>query len=208
MLSFVLALLLSQSPAAPAPEVLARFDADKKALLSALSAKYACDKPGGKKAPHPLCDVAQAEQRGTAEDIRGTNMLLGLTWAVKRGRSGKVEVGAPRLSALALNRDSVGVWGALTDITPENAAEKRMLGKLTKDVTAQLEGRKASVERPATVDELLAVWSKSANQPVEKQDTAWVFKGTPVTLRKVGERWVMVGAPRTGDGILVSMFTP
>ncbi len=207
MLSLVLALFLSQSAAAPAPEVLARFDAEKQALLPALSAKYGCEKPGAK-ARHPLCDVAQAEQKGTAADIRGTNTLLGLTWAVKRGRSGKVEVSAPRLSALALNRDSVGVWGALTDITPENAAEKRMLGKLTKDVTARLEGRKASVERPATVNELLAVWSKSANQLVEKQDTAWVFKGTPVALRKVGERWVMVGAPRTGDGILVSMFAP
>lgn len=207
MLSLVLALVLSQ-PAPPlSPEAVARFETERKVLLPALSAKYTCEKPG-RKAPHPLCDVALGEQKGTAPEIRGKNALMGLTWAVKRGRSGKVEVSAPWLSALALNKDSVGVWGALTDITPEDAEEKRMLGKLAKDFAAMLEGRKASVERPAYINELLAVWSRSANHLVEQKDTAWVFKGTPITLRKVGERWVLVGAPKKGDGILVSVFTP
>lgn len=83
-----------------------------------------------------------------------------------------------------------------------------MLGKLTKDFAAMLEGRKASVERPAYINELLAVWSRRANHLVEQKDTAWVLKGTPIALRKVGERWGLVGAPKTGDGILVSVFTP
>ncbi|HZI13057.1 MAG TPA: hypothetical protein VE153_21925 [Myxococcus sp.] len=207
MLSLALALLLSQSAPPVSPEVFVRFDTEKTALLPALASKYACEKPG-REVPHPLCDVAQSEQKGTAADIRGKNALLGLSWAVKRGKAGKVEVGAPRLSALALNKDSVGVWGAVTEITPEDAAEKRMLGKLAKDFAAHLEGRKASVQRPPYIVELLEVWSKSANHLVEKKDTAWVFKGTPSALSRVGERWVLVGVPQQGEGILVSVFVP
>ncbi|WP_164017774.1 hypothetical protein [Pyxidicoccus trucidator] len=207
MLSLALVLVLSQLPPPLSPEAVARFEAEKVVLLPGLVAKYTCEKPG-RKTPHPLCDAAQGEQKGTAAEIRGKNALMGLTWAVKRGKSGKVEVSAPWLSGLALNKDSVGVWGAITDITPENAEEKRMLGRLAKDFAAMLEGRKASVKRPAYIDELLAVWSKTANHLVEQQDTAWVFKGTPITLRKVGERWVMLGAPKNGEGILLSVFTP
>jgi hypothetical protein len=207
MLSLVLALLLSQ-PAPPlSPEATARFEAERKVLLPALSAKYTCEKPG-RKAPHPFCDIALAEAKGTAEDIRGKNALMGVTWRVTRGRTGKVSVSAPWLSGLALNKDSVGVWGALTDFTPENAEEKRLLERLAKEHAAFLEGRKKSVERPAYLNELLSVWSRSPNHLVEKKDTAWVFKGTPITLRKVGERWVLVGAPKAGDGILVSIFMP
>ena len=83
-----------------------------------------------------------------------------------------------------------------------------MLGKLTKDFAAQLEGRKTGVQRPAYILELLEVWSKTANHLVEKKDTAWQFKGTPSALRKVGERWVLVGAPKQGEGILVGVFFP
>jgi hypothetical protein len=207
MLCLALVLVLSQLPPPPTPEAAARFEAEKVVLIPGLVAKYACEKPS-RKTPHPLCDAAQAQQKGTAAEIRGKSALMGLTWAVRRGKSGRVEVSAPWLSGLALNKDSVGVWSAITDITPQDAEEKRMLGKLTKDFAAMLEGRKASVERPTSVSELLAVWSRSADHLLEKKDTAWVFKGTPIALRKVGERWVLLGAPKDGEGILLSVFVP
>ncbi|MFP2905912.1 hypothetical protein ACLESD_12805 [Pyxidicoccus sp. 3LFB2] len=207
MLSLALVLVLSQLPPPPSPEAVARFEADKAVLIPALVAKYACAKPS-KKPPHPLCDAAQGGQKGTAAEVRGKNALVGLTWAVRRGKSGKVEVSAPRLSGLALNKDSVGVWSAITDITPQDAEEKRMLGRFTQDLASQLEGRKASVARPAAVTELLTVWSGYADHLLEKKDTAWVFKGTPITLHKVGERWVLLGAPKSGEGIVLSVFVP
>jgi hypothetical protein len=95
--------------------------------LEALAAKYACDKPA--KTPKPLCAVAQVEEKGTAGDLRGQNTFVGLTWIIKRGKAGKAEVGTPRLSALALNKDSAGIWGAVTGITPQDAADKKMYGR-------------------------------------------------------------------------------
>jgi hypothetical protein len=203
MIELALALILTQTPTVP-PEVLQRFEAERGPVLQALSAKYACDKPA--KTPKPLCAVAQIDEKGTAEDIRGKNTFVGLTWMVKRGKAGKAELSEPKVSALALNKDSVGVWGALTEIAPQNAEERKMLAGLAKDYTALLEGRKATVSLPADVRALLAVWSKSANQLVEKKDGAWVIKGG--AIRKVGERWVVVGAPRGGEGIIVSIFVP
>src|SRR5687768_5396580 len=134
MLSLALAFVLSQTPPAVTPEVFQRFEAQRGPTLAALAKKYDCARPA--KAAKPLCDIALSEEKGTAADIRGQNTLMGLTWLVKPGTAGKLDVSAPRLSALALNKDSVGVWGAITDITPQDAAEKRMLGRLTQDYVA------------------------------------------------------------------------
>jgi hypothetical protein len=43
---------------------------------------------------------------------------------------------------------------------------------------------------------------------MEKTGGDWVFKGAPGALRKVGERWVLVGLGRAGDEIGVSVFSP
>jgi hypothetical protein len=204
MLSLALTLLLSQTPSTP--EAFQRFDAERKDLLPALAAKYACEKPGGE--AKALCAVALTEEKGTVPEIRGKTARMGLTWNVRRAKGGKVEVSAPRLSALALNKDSVGVWGTATDqVTPQNAAEKKMLAQLTKDYVALLDGRKASVSLSDDMREFLAAWAKAlGTQLVEKKDNAWAFKGAPNALRKVGERWVIVGVPRSGEGLLVSVF--
>jgi hypothetical protein len=205
MLALALALIVSQTPSIP-PEVVQKYEAERGPVLEALAARYKCQKP--RKAPEPMCDVALSEQNGTAADIRGENALVGLSWFVKRGKGGKVEVGAPMLSALLLKKDSVGVWGGITNITPQDAAEKRMLAQLTKDYEALLRGKRSTVALPKDVSELLPVVLKVANNLVEKKDNAWVFKGTPGALRKVGERWVMLGAPRIGEGIVVGVFVP
>lgn len=205
MFSLTIAFLLSQTPPAVSPELAKRYETERGPLLEALAAQYACKKP--QRSPEPLCDAALAELMGATPDISGQNAMLGITYRVKRGKRGKIDVGTPWLSAMALNKDSVGVWGALTDITPQDAKERKQLAKLAKDYEALFRGRKASVKTPASIGQLLSVWSKSANQLVEKQGNAWVFKGSVGGLRKVGERWVMIGVPKTGEGILVSVFT-
>lgn len=206
MLILALSLFLSQTPPAPSPEALQQFETERGPLLEALSAKYTCTKP--RKNPEPLCDVALAETRGAAADIRGQNTWPGLTWLIKPGKGGKVDVGEPRLSALALNKDSVGVWGAVTDITPQNAKESQQLARLTKEYEALLRGRTASVTPPTAFTSLLSAWSRSANHLVEKKEGAWVFKGAPGALRKMGDHWVLMGKPKSGGGLVVSVFVP
>ncbi|MFY0530113.1 hypothetical protein ACN28I_45430 [Archangium gephyra] len=206
MLALTLTLILSQTPPAIPAELLQRFEQERPVVLQAMAAKYACEKPRGKR--EPLCDAALSEKRGTAADIRGQKAMVGVSWLVTRGKAGKIVVSAPRLSALALNESGVGVLGAITDITPENAEEKKLLTRLAKDYEAFLSGRKATVVLPEYLRAGLSGWSKSANHPMEKKDGAWAFKGAPGTLRKVGDRWVMVGMVGAGDGIGVSIFTP
>jgi len=205
MIALTLALIVSQIPPA-APEVFERYEAVQRPVLKALAAKYKCQKP--RKAPEPMCDVALSEKKGTAADIQGQNAMMGVSWILKRGKGGRVEVSAPVLSALALNKDSDGVWGAVTNITPQDDAEKKQLTQLAKDYEALLRGKKSNVTPPDGVKGLLAVWSKTANHLVEKKDNAWVFKGAPGALRKVGERWVLMGAPASGGAIVVSVFVP
>jgi hypothetical protein len=206
MLSLTIALLLSQTPPAVSPELVKRYETERGPLLEALAAQFACKKP--KRSPEPLCDAALVEVLGTAPDISGQNAMIGITYRVKRGKRGKLDVGVPWLSAMAVNKDSVGVWGSLTDLTPQDATERKQLTKLAKDYEALFRGRKAAVKTPAHIRELVSVWSRTANQLVEKQGTAWVFKGSVGGLRQVGERWVMIGVPKEGEGILVSVFTP
>jgi hypothetical protein len=206
MLALTLTLILSQTPPAAPAELLQRFETERPVVLQALAAKYACEKPSGKL--EPLCDAALSATRGTAADIRGQNVLVGLTWVVRRGQAGKVTVSAPRLSALALNENGARVLGAVSDISPENAKEKKLFARLAKDYEALLEGRKTNVTLPETLRSLLSVWSKSANHPLEKRSDAWLFKGAPGELRKVGDHWVLVGLGRAGDEIGVSVFTP
>jgi hypothetical protein len=205
MIALTLALIVSQIPPA-APEVFERYEAVQRPVLKALAAKYKCKKP--RKALEPMCDVALSEKNGTAADIQGQNAMMGVSWIIKRGKGGRVEVSAPVLSALALNKDSVGVWGAVTNITPQDDAEKKQLTQLAKDYEALLRGKKSKVTPPDGVKGLLAAWSKTANHLVEKKDNAWVFKGAPGALRKVGERWVLMGAPASGGEIVVSVFVP
>lgn len=208
MLALTLTLILSQIPPAPPPvpaEFHQRFDKQRPAVLKALAATYACKKPGSK--PQPLCDAALSETRGTAADIRGQNALMGLSWRVTRGKDGKAVVSAPRISALALNEHGTGVLAAITEISPENAKEQKLLEQLVKDYEAFFAGQKANVTVPGYIQAGNSQWSKSANHPLEKKDGAWVFKGAPGTLRKVGERWVMIGLV-PGDAIGVSVFTP
>ncbi|WNG51483.1 hypothetical protein F0U60_50660 [Archangium minus] len=206
MLALTLTLILSQTPPAIPAEVFQRFEVERPLVLEALATTYACQKPRRK--PEPLCDVALSQQRGTAADVRGRNALVGLTWIVKRGKAGKVVVSEPWISSLALNEDGTRVLGALSRIDPENAEEAKTLTQLAKDYEAFFKGRKANVTPPDSIRAGLAIWSKSANHPMEKKDNAWVFKGAPGALRKVGERWVMVGMPKAGEGLVVSVFTP
>ncbi|OJT17345.1 hypothetical protein BO221_45310 [Archangium sp. Cb G35] len=208
MLALTLTLILSQIPPAPPPapaELHQRFDKQRPAVLKALAATYTCKKPGAK--PQPLCDAALSEKRGTAADIRGQNALMGLSWMVKRGKNGKAVVSAPRISALALNEHGTGVLAAITEITPENAKEQKLLEQLVKDYEAFFAGQKANVTVPGYLLAGTSQWSKSANHPLEKKDGAWVFKGASGTLRKVGERWVLIGL-MPGEAIGVSVFTP
>jgi hypothetical protein len=205
MIALTLALIVSQIPPA-APEVFERYEAAQRPVLKALSAKYKCQKP--RKAPEPMCEVALSERSGTAADIQGQNAMVGLSWLIKRGKGGRVEVSTPVLSALALNQDGDEFWGAVTNITPQDDAEKKQLTQLTKDYEALLRGKKSKVTPPDGVKGLLAVWSKTANHPLEKKDNAWTFQGAPGALRKVGERWVLMGAPRSGGELAVSVFVP
>lgn len=205
MIALMLALIVSQIPPA-APEVVERYDAAQRPVLKALAAKYKCQKP--RKAREPMCEVALSEQNGTAADIQGQNAMVGLSWIIKRGKGGRVELSAPVLSALALNQDGDEVLGAVTSITPQHDAEKKQLTQLTMDYEALLRGKKSKVTSPDGVKGLLAVWSKTADHPMEKKDNAWVFKGAPGALRKVGEHWVLMGAPRSGGELAVSVFVP
>src|SRR5688572_13130573 len=117
MIALTLALFVSQLPPT-APEVFERYEAAQRPVLKALAAKYKCQKP--RKALEPMCDVALSEKKGTAADIQGQNAMMGVSWMIKRVKGGRVEVSAPVLSALALNKDSAGVWGAVTNITPQD----------------------------------------------------------------------------------------
>ena len=74
-------------PAIPA-ELLQRFEKERPVVLQAMAAKYACEKPRGKR--EPLCDAALSEKRGTAEDIRGQKAMVGVSWLVTRGKAGKI----------------------------------------------------------------------------------------------------------------------
>jgi hypothetical protein len=199
MLGLALALLLSQHPPAAAPE-----HGPVQELLAALEAKYRCVRPGG--TPEPLCDAALVERHGSAADVRGRNLLLGLTWRVKRDKAGRPSVGAPWLSALALHKDSLGLWSALRDFEEVEGWQRQELARFTKEYEVFLRGRKAGVELPCFLRPLLETWSRWADRLAERQGGAWVPRGLPTRLRKVGERWVAVSVPADGDGLLLSIF--
>lgn len=200
MLGLALALLLSQTPPAVAPE-----REPVREVLAALETKFRCVRPGG--IPEPLCDAALAERHGTAADVQGRNLLLGLTWRVKRDKAGRPGVvGAPWLSALALHKDSLGLWSAMRDFELEVAGQRHEVARVAKEYEAFLRGRRASVELPCFLTLLLEMWSRRVDRLAERKGGAWVPRGLPTELRKVGERWVAVSVPADGDGVLLSVF--
>lgn len=196
MLGLALAFLLSQTPPAVASE--------RGPLFEALGARLRCVRPGG--TPEPLCDAALWERHGTAADVQGRNVLVGLTWRVKRDKGGKPSISAPWLSALALHKDSLGLWSAMTDFALEDAWQRKELARFTKEYEVFLRGRKASVALPCFLRLQLETWSRRVDRLAERKGGAWVPRGLPTELRKVGERWVAVGPPADGDGLLLSVF--
>lgn len=199
MLGLALALLLSQSAPAAAPE-----RGPAREVLAALETKFRCVRPG--RITEPLCDAALVERHGTAPDVQGRNLLLGLTWRVKRDKAGRPSVGTPWLSALALHKDSLGLWSALRDFELEVAGQRQEVARVAKEYEAFLRGRKAGVELPCFLTLLLEMWSRQVDRLAERKGGAWVPRGLPTELRKVGERWVAVSVPADGDGLLLSVF--
>jgi hypothetical protein len=154
------------------------------------------------------CLAAAGWAGGTAPDWpKGNHVFLGVSVGLQRELpDDDLLSGEVTLSVLAVQD---GKNALVTDVLPEDPAEKRLVGAAIEQVAGVLHGKAATAQIPPALLKYANSLPPTANHALAKAGTEWRFGGvSQATLRKAGPFWLVVEIPNDGpEGIYVGIYT-
>lgn len=156
------------------------------------------------------CIAADGWAKGIAAPLPdGDRALVGVTVALEKDRD-DVDLLATdvALSVLAVRGAGDGRLGLITDIPPENAAEKRIVRAAVTSIGKVLKGEAERVELAPSLARVVESYPAQASYPLAVDNGSWAMAGkSSARLRKVGLAWVAIEVPHNGpEGIFVSIY--
>lgn len=191
----LLLLLVAAAPARLPPDELVT------TMLGRLGRAAGC--PASKRA---WCIAAGGWGGGTAPDLpAGERVYPGVSIGLERAKpDGELLEAEVSLAALAL-RDGKGL---ITDVPPQNAAEKKVVGEAIASVGKVLRGEAQHPALAPSLGRYLATLPATASYPLAREGGSWRMRGkADARLRKIGPVWVAIELPGEGpEGLFVSLF--
>ena len=180
-------------------------DAIIESMLARVGAAAGC--PGSKRV---WCIAADGWARGIAPELpSGQQVLIGVSIGLERERADDELLATEvSLSALALRGAGETRQGLITDIPPENPAEKRVVRAAVSSVGKVLKGQDDRVELAPSLQRFADGLAAQASYPLARGGDAWLMTGKAnARIRKVGSVWVALEVPRDGpEGIFLSLY--
>jgi hypothetical protein len=177
-------------------------------MLARLAKAADCAGKGQKK--RVWCVAVDKWDKGTVADLP-TAPLVGVSFGVRADLPVEdLLAGEATLAVFAVKKDAdKPPLGVITDLRPENAAEKRIIGDGMAAVAKTIKGDEPAAKLDPALHKLVQAVSGAATHPVVKGDTAWQMTGQSDTfVRRAGDVWIAVEVPKEGpEGIFVSIFT-
>lgn len=180
--------------------------ADRAELLVKLGEKLECKTQEPRKG---WCLAAEGYRTGTAGEFTpgAPRLLVGLSMRVDLGGGDVAVLEEPVISAIAVRKEGRLTLGATMEVRPSGSGETTQFKEVASALKAMLDSNSAAVSLPETFHRRLAAWADRAGLQMYNVTTGWEFAGTMGELRRVGDFWVMLGAPRRKTGILLGIYT-
>jgi hypothetical protein len=197
----------SSSPARPASALPPRLsdDAIIETMLARLGAAARC--PGSRRV---WCIPSGGWAGGQASELpAGDRAMVGVTIGLERDREdGDLLATEVVLSVLALRGAGDDRLGLITDIPPENAAERRVVRAAVSSIGKVLKGEAERIDLAPSLARHVDTFVPQASYPLSRAGGAWTMTGkSNARIRKVGRAWVALEVPRSGpEGVFVSLY--
>jgi hypothetical protein len=182
-----------RAPGVPLPAVVTE-------LLGELRTGAGCADQGS---PLRLWCTAVGFATGTAAALP-SGALVGFRVPLERGKP--VRDTLMKRMAFAALVVSADRKVTLTDVTPSDEGQAEGVFEATVNVATVLKGRAKVAKVPADLARYLKSFECAHAATRGAQD--WTWEGpAPARLRKVGDAWVVIEVPKSGDGIVVTVLT-